>query len=474
MATCNGEGSICSPCWSRKVYQRTIRCNISDLADRLKQSKSRALVDPDDFVALTNDHGLLGVGACTNHAGLQELLKCSFVPETLSVVTDPFRYSQPLGQTLSIRHGHVLLDEGAFTGRRVVTRYRSYNSRPHTPKIGQDEFIDYLQSQLRLRVVHSTLDTTERQQSTRHILMVAPSCFEFNLQACSDNHFMHCEDAPSPEEAVLTVRDQYMHLYEQLVSAGVFVHLFTHDYEHGTPDACFPNNWFSTHASGECVGSLSGARVLCTYPMKVPNRRQERRDDIIEYIRNFGDYSHMLDLTAMEEKRVYLEGTGSLVLDRVNRVAYACLAERTSKQLAEQWAHDLGYELCFFCASDDHGCAIYHTNVMMAVGTHIAVICSAAIATEDRDRVLRALGETHTVVEISMEQLLKFCGNIIEVRTRNMRPAFVMSTQAFEAFRSDQLDLLQMGDTQLIHADVSMLEKLGGGGVRCTIAELFL
>ncbi|KAA8498620.1 hypothetical protein FVE85_6205 [Porphyridium purpureum] len=333
----------------------------------------------------------------------------------------------------------------------------------------------------------SEMDKLPVQQSTNHVLMVAPTAFHSNPDAALDNHYMAAaasatgssEDAERLyDEAIRAqVLLEYNALYTALTlrgngCAGVRAHLFTHSDHHGTPDAVFPNNWFSTHTDlevGECT--------LVLYPMKPLNRRKERRPEFLDRLHAFERYTYVADLTRSERMKSprFLEGTGSLVLDRVNRIAYACISERTDPQLAQSWARMMGYKLVPFESFDPHGRPIYHTNVMMCVGTHIAVICTESIHdASQRDAVVDMLKSTgKRIVDISQAQVEQFCGNVLELESFYGDPVLAMSSRAFRAFNDEQKEIIRSGVADIVHADVSTLERIGGGGVRCAIAELF-
>ena len=246
---------------------------------------------------------------------------------------------------------------------------------------------------------------SRRRQSTNAILMVAPSAFESNIQAAADNHFMiGAHRIDSNVAARRRVLAEYAGLVQLLTEVvGLEVHLFDHGSVHGTPDACFPNNWFSTTQDNHLV----------LYPMKTPNRRAERRGDIINHVkeqiaRRQGDLN-VVDLTAEETaapSRI-LEGTGCLVLDNVNRVAYVSLSERADGDLAAAWGERIGYRVVTFTARDAEGRPIYHTNVMMSVGTSAAVVCVESVTDHaEREALLRSLASTgHEVIPISLAQV---------------------------------------------------------------------
>lgn len=319
-----------------------------------------------------------------------------------------------------------------------------------------------------------------RQQSTNHVLACAPTAFSYNVGAAADNHFMN---ALPPEVSLgdggtvlrRKVLTEFAHLHDRLVDrkdgVGALVHLFTHEDWHNTPDACFPNNTFSTHTNLE----TGDACVLVLYPMKDESRREERR--LVQRLLKRGRYTQVYDLTREEtaDKPAFLEGTGSMVLDRVNRISYVALSQRSDLKLARIWGRIMGYHIIPFTSVDKENRPIYHTNVMMAIGSRVAVVCSESIVDDaERDMVLSSLRDTgHHVVDISFEQVEKFCGNVIELESFYGEQVMVMSSTAHNGFTQDQREQLLGGVARLVHADIPTIETVGGGGVRCTIAELF-
>ena len=234
-----------------------------------------------------------------------------------------------------------------------------------------------------------------------------------------------------------------------------------------TPDSIFPNNWVSFHADGRVV----------LYPMEAANRRTERRADIVErLVDEFGfQVTEVLDLTEHENSGHYLEGTGSMVLDRVNRVAYACLSTRTQLDPLGDFAQRMGYDVVAFDAVDKDGIPIYHTNVLMSVGESIALICDAAITRDDqRDAVMTRLRETgHDVISLSYDQLDAFAGNMLELRSKEGDRVLAMSSQAWESLDKEQRTILQ-ANGKIISSPISTIESAAGGSVRCMLAEIHL
>lgn len=314
------------------------------------------------------------------------------------------------------------------------------------------------------------------KQSSNEVLMVAPTAFTFNQQAAQDNYFMHSFDDNAASQVAQQVCREFAGLYHQLTEVnGVKVQLFSHSNEHGTPDACFPNNWFSTHPAGEAAGGVTEP-TLVLYPMKCPNRAAERRADTTALLASKG-YTRVLDMTAEEsgESPAYFEGTGVLVNDRINGVAYVALSERAHPRLAQQWADAMGYrELVTFHSTDAGGHPVYHTNVMMAIGTDVAIVCAESVEDEkERNHLLASLRKTHEVVEITRAQMDGLCGNALEVQDGNGLPAMAMSTQAYNVFTADQRSTILRHCANIIHSPIDTLERIGGGGVRCTLGEIF-
>ncbi|PRW20869.1 hypothetical protein C2E21_8675 [Chlorella sorokiniana] len=327
------------------------------------------------------------------------------------------------------------------------------------------------------------------KQSTNEVLMVAPTAFVFNDQAAQDNTFMNSAvntfDPPASEGGEATHRQpppsvtkrvlrEFAALHHELTEvAGVKVNLFQHSLDHGTPDAVFPNNWFSTHPAGEALGGVQ-KDTLVFYPMKCPNRQAERRDDIKEVLQHWG-YGRTIDMSPFEAEGQYFEGTGVLVIDRINGVAYVALSERADKQLAERWVAQLGYkDLVTFTSTDHAGGTVYHTNVMMAIGTDVAVVCLESVEDEaERRHLQQRLSKTHTIVDITRQQMAALCGNVLELEDGRGLPVLAMSTRAYNAFTDDQKKVLRRHVAALHHANIDTLEHIGGGGVRCTLAEIF-
>jgi len=298
------------------------------------------------------------------------------------------------------------------------------------------------------------------------VVMIRPARFESNPQTAESNRFQGKPVAP-PGEQQARALTEFDGLVRTLREAGVEVIVFEDTCEPHTPDSVFPNNWISMHADGRVV----------LYPMEAENRRRERRLDIVDYLRGDAgfDVSEVVDLTAHELAGHYLEGTGSLVLDRVNRIAYACLSSRTHHDPLGEFAQRMDYEVVAFDALDSAGMPIYHTNVLMNVGEDLAVICDEAIPDKDqREAVLAHLRETgHDVVSLSYEQLEAFAGNMLELRNVAGERILAMSQQARESLNEPQHERLA-ADARIVSASIDNIEFSAGGSVRCMLAEVHL
>ncbi|CAG9462849.1 unnamed protein product [Pedinophyceae sp. YPF-701] len=335
-----------------------------------------------------------------------------------------------------------------------------------------------IQTHLTPNVADFKAPTHDARQSTNHVLMMSPTAFTFNAEAAEDNSFMH--DKVGGQLCTIEVRGKVLREYANYIhelthNAGVDVHLFEYSTGMNTPDAVFPNNWFSTHAAEEAGGSTK-ERTLVLYPMKCPNRQAERRKDVIDHLLHVGKYTHVLDLSGEHAHHRYFEGTGSLVLDRPRGVAYVAISERSHEDIARRWAAQLGYhDVVLFHSTDQDGNPVYHTNVMMAVGTGVAVVCSESVAdTAERENLLNHLGRHHEIVDITREQMNHLCGNVLELRNRDDLPIMAMSTQAYNAFTEEQRAAILRHTAAIHHSPVDTLEWIGGGGVRCTLGEIMM
>jgi hypothetical protein len=295
----------------------------------------------------------------------------------------------------------------------------------------------------------------------RRVLMIEPIGFRSNPETLADNAFQLPPGNESPQAIEIAAREEFARLREALESDGVEVEWRAAAANREAPDAVFPNNWFSTHAGGKLV----------LYPMKAPSRRLERRAEIVESLRE--RYTDVVDLTAHEEEGRFLEGTGSLVIDDRGGVVYASESPRTDRALVEEWAARLDLDPIVFRAADARGCAIYHTNVIMSLGSDWAVLCIEAIDALDRSEVLATIAETgRETIDIALRQMEAFCGNILELESGTGERLVVMSDRAYHAFTEEQRARLQNG-AKIVHVDLTTIEMHGGGSARCMLAELY-
>ncbi|AXN33680.1 arginine deiminase-related protein [Vibrio coralliilyticus] len=303
-------------------------------------------------------------------------------------------------------------------------------------------------------------------QNANCVVMVPPKEFAFNAETARDNEFQH-QVTESTEQVRKQAMQEFKTMVGQLRQVGVQVVEF--DYPLGnveTPDAVFPNNWFSTTADG----------ALYTFPMACENRQQEVRPEALrEALEAAGRAVSSEDsLTDYLAENAHLESTGVMVIDHVNRTIYAALSQRCDREVLEDYAERIGYErVVSFQTALPSGKPIYHTNVMMAIGEHFCVICDEVIPEFERRFVLKSLAKDKQVVSISLEQMNQFCGNILELETVNGDKVIAMSQSAYDAFSPAQRAQLS-SHGKLLPFNVQTIESIGGGSVRCMLGEVFL
>ncbi|MFQ6007250.1 MAG: citrulline utilization hydrolase CtlX [Woeseia sp.] len=310
------------------------------------------------------------------------------------------------------------------------------------------------------------MTSSKESQLASAVLMIRPASFESNPETAESNRFQGRTNA-SPAEQHAAALEQFESLAIALEDHGVGVLRFDDKPEPHTPDAIFPNNWVSFHADGSIV----------LYPMEAPNRRLERRPDIIDSL--VTDYGYLVrqvvDLSHHEGNGHYLEGTGSLVLDRVNHIAYAGLSTRTHLDPLGEFAQRMDYDIVAFDATDTSGAPIYHTNVIMNIGEELAVICDEAIPdSKQRTAVLARLGQTgHTIVSLSYGQLESFAGNMLELKSVSGNRVIAMSGHARRSLADPQIDIIEKNAT-IVSTAIDEIEQSAGGSVRCMLAEVHL
>jgi hypothetical protein len=298
-------------------------------------------------------------------------------------------------------------------------------------------------------------------QAARHVFLVRPAGFGYNHETARTNSF---QVKPAREQDLSErVLQEFDSFAASLRAAGVGVTVFDDTAAPRKPDAVFPNNWISLHEDGTVV----------LYPMCTPNRRPERRADLVDKLAQDFEIRTMVDLSVYEKQNRFLEGTGSIVFDHIHKIAYACLSRRTDKLLLEEVCEKLGYEPFGFTALDAQGAPIYHTNVMMCVGTRFAVICSGAVNKAGRAMLKdRLLGSGRELLEISMDQMGRFAGNMLELSAADGKTVIALSQNAQSSLTQAQKEMLG-GHAQLLALPVPAIEQTGGGSVRCMIAEIF-
>lgn len=300
-------------------------------------------------------------------------------------------------------------------------------------------------------------------QTTNTVLMIRPTRFSFNQDTAANNRFQR--PAAAAEDVQLKALQEFDGYVAALREHGVEVMVHNDSEAPHTPDSIFPNNWWSSHPDG----------TLVLYPMQGHNRRLERDKGVLDWLR--GDYrvEQLLDLSSLEQQEVFLEGTGSMVLDREQRICYAGYSTRTHAKALDQLVEHLGYELCAFNAVDRHGVAIYHTNVMMSVGTKLAVVCLESLSDLGERNALRSRLERSgkQVMSLSFDQLESFAGNMLEVHNAAGEPLLVMSRTAWRSLHADQRRMVE-AHAKPLPVNIDTIERIGGGSARCMLAEVYL
>ena len=304
-------------------------------------------------------------------------------------------------------------------------------------------------------------------QTTNTILMIEPVHFGFNHETAVNNFFQQPLSESNADIQKLAL-GEFTNMVEVLRANGVNVLVVRDTEQPYTPDSIFPNNWISFHDGGQVV----------LYPMFAPNRRNERRNDILQFIEDQGKVINNIDdFTFWEEQNLFLEGTGSMIFDRLNKIAYAALSERTDKSLFLQFCKIFGFKPVCFTANQSVRCErfpIYHTNVMMCIGGEYAIICLESIDNEEERRgVIVSVAETSKeIILISEDQMQHFAGNMLQVQNSNGKNFLVMSQSAYNSLNEFQIDRLKQYN-ELIIVPIPTIERVGGGSVRCMMAEIF-
>ena len=304
-------------------------------------------------------------------------------------------------------------------------------------------------------------------QITNTVLMIRPVRFRMNEETAVNNYFQK-----STQELQATVnqkaQSEFDHFVELLKGKGINVIVLEDIEAQDTPDSIFPNNWISFHANGD----------IALYPMFAENRRRERRPDILEQIEAHGfKINNVVDYTSAEDDAVFLEGTGSLILDRENRKAYCAISPRASEDLFIEFCEDFEFTPIMFEANqtvNDKRLPIYHTNVMMCIAQEFAVICLDSIDdTKEKKLLTKSLKQDQKeIINISEAQMHQFAGNMLQVKGENDNSYLIMSQTAYNSLRQDQIEAIEKY-TSILYANLETIEKHGGGSARCMLAEVF-
>jgi hypothetical protein len=300
-------------------------------------------------------------------------------------------------------------------------------------------------------------------QTTSHLLMIRPVRFGFNAQTAVNNAFQVADaNQQEVEKKAIAEFDGFV---EKLRTAHVDVTVVEDTPEPHTPDSLFPNNWISFHSNGTIV----------LYPMFAENRRLERKPTVLAAIKNKFLIQQTEDMSVYENKQLYLEGTGSMVLDRDNRLAYACLSPRTNRQVLEDFCTRMNYTPVVFNSMDEKNQPIYHTNVMMCVADRYVVICLESIPDEkEKNNVIEKIkGSGKSIISIRLSQMNHFAGNMLQIENSSGEKILVMSSQAYESLSPDQINELS-GFNTILHSSLHTIESNGGGSARCMMAEIHL
>lgn len=299
-------------------------------------------------------------------------------------------------------------------------------------------------------------------QTTSHLLMIRPVNFGFNAETAVNNAFQKEQKNINIQARALQEFDAFVAVLQK---NGIDVTVVEDTASPYTPDSIFPNNWVSFHQDGS----------LITYPMFALNRRAEKKETVVKTIEDKFSITNRKDLSYYESKGLFLEGTGSMVLDRENKIAYACLSPRTSVEVLHEFCQLQSYRAITFHANDINGKAIYHTNVMMCIADQYAVICLDAITDSNEKQVVKSILEKtgKEIIPITISQMEQFAGNMLQIENDSHEKLLIMSSQAFNSLTPVQVQTLEVYN-RILYSPLSTIETNGGGSARCMMAEIFL
>ncbi len=305
------------------------------------------------------------------------------------------------------------------------------------------------------------------EQTTNNILMIRPSNFNYNVQTAVNNYYQ--KDGIEIDLVNENAQKEFDLLVDKLKSNGINVMVFDDDLQHDTPDSVFPNNWITFHSNGD----------VAVYPMFAINRRLERREDILSFVEDKGfKINNIVDYTSAEDEDLFLEGTGSLVLDRVNKKAYCSISERSSEDLLIEFCEDFQYTPVIFNSFQNYDgkrLPIYHTNVMMCVADTFAIVCLDCIDNKDqRKNLVNHLNDDKKdIIQITENQVENFSGNMLQLKDSKGNSILVMSDSAYNSLSKDQVGKIEK-HCKILSSPIPTIESCGGGSVRCMIAEVFI
>ncbi len=299
-------------------------------------------------------------------------------------------------------------------------------------------------------------------QHSSHIMMIKPVKFGFNQETAVNNSFQVPGNGDTIQEEALK---EFTAFTDLLTLNGIDVTIIEDSPVPHTPDSIFPNNWLSFQEGGQ----------LILYPMFAENRRKERKQKVLDLLHQKFIIEKSLDLTAYESTHLFLEGTGSMVLDREHKIAYACLSPRTDPTILEIFCTEMAYRSCTFLAVDEKGEPIYHTNVMMCIADKFAVVCLECIKDiKEQQLLIDCITQTgKQIIPISIDQMNHFAGNMLQVHNQEGKVFLVMSSQAYHSLTEDQINEIEQYNS-ILHSSIATIEKHGGGSARCMMAEVFL
>ena len=307
------------------------------------------------------------------------------------------------------------------------------------------------------------------KQNTNDLIMIEPRHFGFNNETAKDNHYQINNDLISKTEIKQKANKEFNALVHKIKEEDISVRVFSDNKKLITTDSVFPNNWISLHQEGK----------LILYPMFSKNRRKERQNkSIISYLNKNHSIDEIIDLTNWEQKGEFLEGTGSMIFDRKNKICFAAISNRTSNVILKELCDILKYDLITFKANqsyNDNRVPIYHTNVMMSLGEQFVLICLQCIDNlNERSKIISILKDLKKeIIEISEKQVENFAGNLLQVENKRKKKFIIMSSKAYKCFSKSQKKKLN-NHGKIIHSNLDIIEKIGGGSARCMIAENFL